>query len=102
MTRERPRGTIHIREPEPTDYTAVIIHRLEQLEVGQGEIQEQASKDRASLSRQIKKVDDDVDELRLKIIHLEHEAKITRWFFAGAGGIVAIVIREVIRHFFGV
>ena len=96
MNREpRPRNTIHLREPEPTDYAAVVLHRLEQLEVGQTEIKVQASKDRDVLFRQIKKVDEDVDELKIKIVHLEKDAQTTRWIFAGIGAITAIFLRDV-------
>ena len=48
------------------------------------------------INEAVKKVDEDVDELRVEIIHLQHEAKITKWLFAGAGGIVAIAVKDVI------
>ena len=64
------------------------------------EIKKSAEKDRELLFQQLRKVDEDVDELRLQIIHLENEAKNTRWFFAGAGAFVAIVLRELLPRLF--
>ena len=58
-----------------------------------------AAKERSLLFRELRKLDEDLDGLRERIIHLEHEARVTRWIFAGAGGIIAIIIKEVVEFF---
>lgn len=57
---------------------ALLIHRLDQLELGQTEIK------------------DSISNLSDRVTQLEISEKLTRWFFAGAGAIVAVVAREVI------
>ena len=60
------------------------------------DIRKQAEKDRALLLQELRKLDEDFAGLRERIIHIEHEAKTMRWIFAGAGGVVALILREVI------
>lgn len=64
------------------------------------EMKATAAKERSLLFREVRKIDEDLELLRIRIIHLEHEAKITRWLFAGAGGIIALVARELVTKLF--
>lgn len=64
--------------PHPENASALLIHRLDQLEEGQTEIKESLL------------------NLSERVTQLEISEKLTRWFFAGAGAIVAIVARELI------
>ena len=39
-------------------------------------------------------------ELRERVIRLEHDNKVTRWIWAGAGAVLAVCIRELLPRIF--
>lgn len=56
----------------------LLLYRLDRIESGQTDI----------LSR--------LDDVTTRVIHLENDAKLTRWIFAGIGGLTVIVVKDLL------
>lgn len=51
---------------------------------------------RSTMQAEHKALSEKVVQLSERVLQLEHEEKVTRWFFAGGGAVIAIVVRELI------
>ena len=66
-----------------------------------GEVKTELRNLRHTMQEEHKALSEKVTQLSERVLRLEHEEKVTRWFFAGGGAVIAIVMRELIPKVLG-
>ena len=66
------------------------------------DVQQLMLKQVEELRADIKELRESMRELSERVVHLEHQEKVTRIYFAIGGGLAALVLRELIPRVLGI
>ena len=66
------------------------------------EVQQLMLKQIEELRVEMKELRESMRELSERVVHIEHQEKVTRVYFAGGGALAALVLRELIPRLLGI
>ena len=78
----------------PTDVVDVLHEAIRELRA-------EMHREHAQLRADVIEISKKLTRLDKRVMHLEHDSRITRWCFAVGGAVIALVLREVVPLLLG-